>query len=203
MYTQTDGEFLVRIARETIRKYLEEHQKPSIADIPPTLQHESGVFVTIRKITKSGETLRGCIGHIYPEVPLLEATIDSAIHAATRDPRFPQMIPDELTDCVIEVTILTPPELIQIKNPKEYLQEIEIGRHGLIVEQGFRKGVFLPQVPIEWNWDVEEYLVQLCGKAGLRPDCWCMEDTKIYRFESEIFKELSPEGKIVRETLKG
>ena len=57
-------------------------------------------------------------------------------------------------------------------------------------------------VPIEWNWEVEEYLVQLCGKAGLRPDCWCREDTKIYRFESEIFKEVAPEGKIVRETLK-
>jgi len=192
----------VQIAREAIRKRLEEDQQLAIPDIPPTLQNKSGVFVTIKKQTKSREVLRGCIGHIYPEVPLLEATIDSAILSATRDPRFPPMTPIELKESIIEITILTPPVIIKVNKPSEYLEQIEIGRHGLIIEKGVHTGVLLPQVPVEWNWNVEEFLAQLCGKAGLRPDCWCMEDTKLYQFESEIFKELSPEGKIVRDTLK-
>ncbi len=166
------------------------------------MNKKSGVFVTIKKKTRSGAKLRGCIGHIYPEAPLIEATIDSAILAATNDPRFPPMTPKELVEALIEVTILTSPEEIKVNKPSEYLKKIEIGRHGLIVESGFRKGILLPQVPVEWNWDVEEFLIQLCGKAGLTPDCWCLEDTKLYRFESEIFKELSPEGKIVREILQ-
>lgn len=202
MYTQADGEFLVRTAREAIRKYLEENQTLSISNIPPALQNKSGVFVTIRKRDKRGEALRGCIGHITSEVPLLEATIDSAILSATRDPRFPTVTPSELKESTIEVTILTPLELIKVNTPSEYLDQIEIGRHGLLIEQGIRKGVLLPQVPIEWNWDPEEFLVQLCGKAGLSPDCWRMKDTKIFRFASEIFKELSPDGKILRENLK-
>lgn len=202
MYKEEDGEFLVRIAREAIRKRLDTNQHLSITDIPPALRKKSGVFVTIKKKTQSGGMLRGCIGHIYPEAPLIEATIDSAILAATNDPRFPPMTPRELVEALIEVTILTPPEEIKVDNPSEYLEKIKIGRHGLIVESGFRKGVLLPQVPVEWDWDVEEFLIQLCGKAGLIPDCWCLEDTKLYRFESEIFKELSPEGKVVRETLQ-
>ncbi|MFX0195616.1 MAG: TIGR00296 family protein [Candidatus Hodarchaeota archaeon] len=202
MYKEADGEFLVRIAREAIRKRLDANQRLSITDIPPALRKKSGVFVTIKKKTRSGGMLRGCIGHIYPEAPLIEATIDSAILAATNDPRFPPMTPKELVEALIEVTILTPPEEIKVNKPSEYLEKIEIGRHGLIVESGFRKGVLLPQVPVEWDWDVEEFLIQLCGKAGLIPDCWCLEDTKLYRFESVIFKELSPEGKVVRETLQ-
>ncbi|MFQ5820486.1 MAG: TIGR00296 family protein [Candidatus Heimdallarchaeota archaeon] len=202
MFNQADGEFLVRIAREAIRKRLDAKQRLSITEIPPALSKKSGVFVTIKKKTRSGAKLRGCIGHIYPEAPLIEATIDSAILAATNDPRFPPMTPKELVEALIEVTILTSPEEIKVNKPSEFLEKIEIGRHGLIVESGFRKGILLPQVPVEWNWDVEEFLTQLCGKAGLIPDCWCLEDTKLYRFESEIFKELSPEGKIVRETLQ-
>jgi len=202
VFNQADGEFLVRIAREAIRKRLDANQRLSITDIPPALRKKSGVFVTIKKKTRSRAMLRGCIGHIYPEAPLIEATIDSAILAATNDPRFPPMTPRELMEALIEVTILTSPEEIKVNNPSEFLEKIEIGRHGLIVESGFRKGILLPQVPVEWNWDVEEFLIQLCGKAGLIPDCWCLEDTKLYRFESEIFKELSPEGKVVRETLQ-
>lgn len=202
MFNQADGEFLVRIAREAIRKRLDAKQRLSITDIPPALRKKSGVFITIKKKTRSGAKLRGCIGHIYPEAPLIEATIDSAILAATNDPRFPPMTPRELVEALIEVTILTSPEEIKVNKPSEFLEKIEIGRHGLIVESGFRKGILLPQVPVEWNWDVEEFLIQLCGKAGLIPDCWCLEDTKLYRFESEIFKELSPEGKVVRETLQ-
>jgi len=202
VFNQADGEYLVRIAREAIRKRLDANQRLSITDIPPALRKKSGVFVTIKKKTRSGAMLRGCIGHIYPETPLIEATIDSAILAATNDPRFPPMTPRELVEALIEVTILTSPEEIKVNKPSEYLEKIEIGRHGLIVESGFRKGILLPQVPVEWNWDVEEFLIQLCGKAGLTPDSWCLEDTKLYRFESEIFKELSPEGKVVRETLQ-
>ena len=82
------------------------------------------------------------------------------------------------------------------------MNEIEIGRHGLLIEKESRKGVLLPQVPIEWKWDSEEFLIQLCRKAGLSPDSWYMNDTKIYRFSSKIFKELSPNGDIVQESLE-
>jgi len=202
VYTQADGEFLVRTARKAIKKYIEENQILAISNIPPNLQNKTGVFVTIRKQDNHGDVLRGCIGHITSDVSLLEITIDSAIHSATRDPRFQPVTSCELKTSIIEVTILTPLELINVNNPSDYLNEIEIGHHGLLIEKDSHKGVLLPQVPIEWNWDSEEFLIQLCRKAGLSPDSWCMNDTKIYRFSSKIYKELSPNGEIVQESLK-
>ena len=102
---------------------------------------------------------------------------------------------------VFEVSVLTPPELIQVESPLEYPKKIVIGRDGLILEKGFFKGLLLPQVPVEYGWDAEEYLAQLSMKAGLPPDAWLSKDAKIYRFTAEIFREEEPKGKIVRETL--
>ncbi len=202
VYTQADGEFLVRTARKAIKMYIKDNKILAISKIPPNLRNKTGVFVTIRKQDTHGDVLRGCIGHLTSDVSLLEVTIDSAIHSATRDPRFPPVTSCELKTSIIEVTILTPLELINVNKPSDYLNEIEIGRLGLLIEKDSHKGVLLPQVPIEWNWDSEEFLIQLCRKAGLSTDSWCMNDTKIYRFSSKIYKELSPNGDIVQESLK-
>ncbi len=96
------------------------------------------------------------------------------------------------------MSVLTPPGLIEVQDPREYPNEIQIGRDGLIVENGWFKGLLLPQVPVEWKWDCEEFLGHCCMKAGLPSEAWVLPGTKIYRFSSIIFKELTPGGKVER-----
>ncbi len=92
--------------------------------------------------------------------------------------------------------------MIKVKKPKHYVKEVEIGKDGLIVERGYRKGLLLPQVPVEWKWKVDEFLSHTCVKAGLLPDAWLEEGTKIYKFSAEIFSEVEPHGEIVEKKLK-
>lgn len=198
-----EGKFLVELARNTVKDYLKTRkhiQSPS--NTPKKLFEHCGVFVTINKLEHGEQQLRGCIGYPYPTSPLVEAVIDSAINAATGDPRFPPMDATELDDAVFEVSVLTPPELIETNNPKEYVSKFKVGEHGLIVERGFFKGLLLPQVPVEWGWCAEEFLCQCCMKAGLPPDTWLTKGTKIYRFKAIIFEEESPCGIVKRKALK-
>ena len=125
------------------------------------------------------------------------ATIESAKSSAVSDPRFPIVVIDELNEIIIEVTILTPPKLLQVKDPKEYLKKIKIGRDGLIVKSGGRSGLLLPQVPIDWNWTVEEFLEHTCGKAWLPENCWKDLNTEIYSFSGIIYQEVEPNGEVV------
>jgi hypothetical protein len=97
--------------------------------------------------------------------------------------------------------VLTPPQLIEVKKPTEYAAKIKVGKDGLIVERGMFKGLLLPQVPVEWKWDEEEFLCQCCIKAGLPPDNWLLEGTKIYKFQAIIFEEEKPRGEVKRKTL--
>ncbi|MCW3975872.1 MAG: TIGR00296 family protein [Candidatus Bathyarchaeota archaeon] len=195
-FTIRDGTLLVNLARKTIEKFLEERTriKPP-NNISELLKEKFGVFVTLNKNGGSKE-LRGCIGYPYPTDPLIEAIINSAIEAATRDPRFPPTKLDELSKIVIEISILTKPELIEVKDPTEYSKKILIGSDGLIVEKNLNKGLLLPQVPVEWNWDVEEFLSNCCMKAGLPPDSWVLEGTRVYKFQAIIFEEEDPGGKV-------
>ena len=101
------------------------------------------------------------------------------------------------------MTILSPPEKIVVKNPEDYIKEIEIGRDGLIVEQGFYKGLLLPQVPVEQGWDKEEFLNHTCLKAGLMPDAWFDKSTTILRFTGKVFTEIEPRGEIKEKKLDG
>ena len=149
-------------------------------DFPEKFERKSGVFTTIS--TYPQHDLRGCIGFPEPIFPLKKALIESAISAAFQDPRFPPLRKDEIDKVVFEVSLLTPPQEIRVKNRKELLEIVKIGKHGLIVEKGFYKGLLLPQVPVEWGWDVEQFLSQTCWKAGLYPDCWLDKNTKIYTF---------------------
>ncbi|MGO8807490.1 MAG: TIGR00296 family protein [Candidatus Bathyarchaeia archaeon] len=197
-----EGKFLINLARTTVKEYLENGNivKPP-KDTPQKMFARCGVFVTINSIKNGNKQLRGCIGYPYPTNPLMEALIDSAINAATEDPRFDPIDLEELSNVVFEVSVLTPPEPIEVDNPKEYLDKVKVGEDGLIVEKGLSKGLLLPQVPVEWGWCEEEFLCQCCAKAGLPPDTWLTKGTKIYKFRAIIFQEESPMGEIKRLTL--
>lgn len=201
--TQEEGKFLINLARNTVKEYLENGKtlKPP-KETPKKLFEQCGVFVTINTFRHGEKELRGCIGYPYPTVPLVEAVIDSAINASTQDPRFEPMSLRELESVVFEVSVLTPPESVEAKNPKEYLNKIKVGEDGLIVERGYYKGLLLPQVPVEWGWCEEEFLCQCCMKAGLPPDSWLTKDAKVYKFRAIIFEEEAPNGEVKRVSLK-
>jgi len=199
-----EGEFLVKLARKAVEEYLKNRSRIKVPrETSEKLLRKCGVFVTINSVKKGKKELRGCIGFPYPTTPLAEAVIDAAISSATQDPRFYPVSLNELDSLVFEVSVLTPPQKVNVEKPSEYPSKIKVGEDGLIVERGVFKGLLLPQVPIEWKWDEEEFLCQCCVKAGLPPDCWLMENTKIYKFQAIIFEEEKPKGEIKRKTLGG
>jgi len=194
-----EGKFLIQLARSAVNEKLAKGkiiQPPK--ETPKKLFEQCGVFVTISAPIHGEKELRGCIGYPYPTSPLVEAVIDSAINAATQDPRFYPLTLKEMGKVVFEVSVLTPPELVEVKNPKEFLSKIKVGEDGLIVERGFYKGLLLPQVPVEWGWCEEEFLCQCCVKAGLPPDSWLTKDAKVYKFKAIIFEEETPLGEVKR-----
>ena len=203
--TLEEGKILVSTARKAVETYLKTQKKiEPPQNVPDKFKEKCGVFVTINRVMEDNRReLRGCIGYPYPTEPLISAVIDSAISSATKDPRFYPLSPEELDQVVFEISVLTPPELVEAEKPSMYPSKIKVGRDGLIVERGFFKGLLLPQVPVEWNWDEEEFLCQCCIKAGLPPDCWLLKGTKIYRFQAIIFEEVSPKGEVVRKKLGG
>ena len=199
MLNLDEGKKAVSFAREVIEEYVKNKTVPEI-ELPGVFNEKHGAFVTIH--TYPEYELRGCIGVPLPVKSLKEAIVEGAT-SATRDPRFPPLSPDELDNIVVEVTVLTEPELIRVDKPRDYLSEIEIGRDGLIVEQGFFKGLLLPQVPVEQGWDKEEFLSHTCMKAGLMPDAWFDKNTKIYRFSGQVFTEIKPRGEIKEKKIDG
>jgi len=201
--TDQEGRFLVRLARRAVEDNLKDGTiiTPP-GDTPEKLLKPMGVFVTINSIKDNVRALRGCIGFPYPVYPLARAVIEAAIESATRDPRFPPLSLSELEHVVFEVSVLTEPELIRVSSPSEYPSKVRVGVDGLIVERGFNKGLLLPQVPVEWGWNSEEFLCQCCMKAGLTPDCWVLPGTKIYRFSCILLLELEPKGRIVMVDLR-
>ena len=199
-----EGKFLIELARKAVEQYLKTRKCTKTPEnTPKKLLQNCGVFVTINSITNEEKQLRGCIGYPYPTNPLAEAVIDSAINSATQDPRFYPLSLSELNEVVFEISVLTPPEPVDVKKPEEYPSKIKVGEDGLIVEKGIFKGLLLPQVPVEWEWCEEEFLCQCCIKAGLPPDTWLTKGTKIYRFNAIIFEEKKPRGEVKRKPLGG
>jgi len=192
LFSKEEGMVAVKIARNVIEKYVK-NEEVTIKDYPENFTKKSGVFVTINTYPK--KELRGCIGYPEPVMPLIDAVIDSAKNAC-RDPRFPPLEKNELNRIVVEVSLLTKPEMIKIDNPINYTEKIKIGRDGLIAESGFYRGLLLPQVPVEWKWDKETFLSHTCMKAGLVSDAWLDKKTKIYSFQAQIFSEETPNGEI-------
>jgi len=193
--SQDEGTLLVQLARRAVENCLKTRKNFTLPEgLSQKLLQPSGVFVTINTVRNKEKELRGCIGYPYPTTPLAEAVIDSAINAATRDTRFPPLKSQELDRVVFEVSVLTPPQKIEIRNPKEYPTKIKVGEDGLIIERGIYKGLLLPQVPVEWEWNEEEFLRQCCNKAGLPADYWLAQGTNVYKFQCVIAHETSPNG---------
>ena len=195
-FSDSDGGELVKMARKSVTEFLRNNSKINDAVFDSKFAFSSGVFVTLNK----QNSLRGYIGYPLPIKKLSEGLIDAAISAATHDTRFSPVTTDELDKITFEVTVLTPPVEIKVEQPSEYLIEIKVGRDGLIVENPYTSGLLLPQVPTEYDWNVEEFLGHTCEKAGLEKDAWKDKETKISKFQGIIFKEKSPNGDIIRES---
>ncbi len=200
--THEEGEFLVRLARKTVERYLKTGSVIGVPkDTSAKLMQRCGVFVTIKIPKDRKEELRGCIGYPYPTTNLAQAVIECAISSATQDPRFHPLSSDELDHVIFEVSVLTPPESVKMESPMQLPSKIKVGKDGLIVESGSYKGLLLPQVPVEYKWDEEEFLCQCCIKAGLPPDNWLLKTTKVHTFQAIVFEEEFPRGRIKRKEL--
>jgi len=169
----------LRAVRQTLTEVLNGRPAPKLKFTDPRFNERCGIFVTLKK----HEDLRGCIGFVKGVEPLSEAIQEMAVAAATRDPRFSPVSSDELSQISIEVSVLTP--MTEVKS----IEEIEIGKHGLMLLHGRHSGLLLPQVPVEWGWGVDEFLVNLCYKAGLPPGSHLQPGAKLLKFSADIFSE--------------
>jgi len=175
---KSESHTLLEIARETISTYVRTGALPRINVPEERLQKPGAAFVTIKK----NGVLRGCIGYTEEIYPLYQTVMECAVSAATEDPRFPPLQESELDDIEIEISVLTP-----LKEVKE-ISSIEVGKHGLMVCRGSNRGLLLPQVPVEYGWDLPAFLSHTCMKAGLSEDAW-KKGVKIYSFEAQIIHE--------------
>lgn len=185
MISEDQGKKLLKIARESIISEFKDSKYEASDEIKKEFNDKKGCFVTLN----INGNLRGCTGYPEPIVSLYEAVIESAKNAAFNDPRFNPVSEEEFKRVKIEVTVLTKPELIKVSTPEEYLKKIQIGKHGLMVEKAYNRGLLLPQVPVEWKWNVKEFLEHTCTKAGLAADSWMDLDTNVYWFEGKVFSE--------------
>lgn len=183
--SRTEQRYLLRLARSVIEGKLREGRpEPSPGDASQALTEKRGCFVTLH----SGKALRGCIGTIEPIQPLVEAVAENAVNAAFRDPRFPPMTEKELAGVSLEISVLTVPETVSFASGEELKSLLKPGVHGVILEKGWRKSTFLPQV---WEQlpDPEQFLAHLCQKAGLSADCWRESGLTVKTYEAFYFSE--------------
>ena len=171
---------ILGLARATLEARFRGEPPPRLpSDRAETFGEPRAVFVTLR----IGERLRGCIGTLAPEGDLSRTVPRFALRAAFEDPRFPALTEPELSDCTIEISVLTPPRALG--SP----EEIQTGRDGLILELGGRRSLLLPQVATEWEFDRTTFLAELARKAGLPPDAWRQPGAKLWSFQAEVFSE--------------
>ena len=175
--TDEEKKILHNIALTAITKKLRNESPVLPMAKTDTLNEKRGAFVSLHK---HGQ-LRGCIGYVHGVKPLAKAINDMAIAAAFQDPRFSTLQENELSDLDIEISVLTP--MKQISN----INEIEVGKHGLMMIKGPYSGLLLPQVATQYNWDRQTFLSETCHKAGLPIDAWKDDETEIYIFSAEIF----------------
>ncbi len=194
MLNLAEGRILVGIAREAIESHLSGRRPNQPTTTPPRLMDPYGVFVTLLE-PESG-SLKGCIGNPFPDRPIIQQTALSAVEAASMDPRFSPVRLRELNWLLVEVTVLSTPEQINVKSPLELTNRVEIGRHGLVIEGNGLRGLLLPQVAVDEEFDPEEFLTQCCLKAGMLPDAWLVGNIRVLRFEGQIFSEDKPRGSV-------
>jgi len=171
---------LLGLARATLEAQFRGEPPPRLAsDRSESFGESRALFVTLRMDGR----LRGCIGTLAPEGDLARTVPRFALRPALEDPRFPPLLAGELPDCAIEISVLTPPRLV------EDVADVVVGRDGLILELGGRRGLLLPQVATEWGFDRETFLSEVSQKAGLPPDAWRHPDARVFSFQAEVFSE--------------
>lgn len=196
MLTEHEGKKLVKLARLTVESYIS--QTEFEYEINP-IGIRAGAFVSLFTYRDVGrQELRGCIGFPYADKDLNHTIRVASIAAATCDPRFKSITIDELCSIVFEISILTNPTEIIVDRPDDYLDTIRLGIDGLVLNSHYGSGLFLPQVPLEQEWGVEEFLTNLCYKAGAPPDIWRLAQAKLYKFQALVFRELKPSGNIIK-----
>jgi AmmeMemoRadiSam system protein A len=173
-----EKKLLLEVARRAFVDAVE--RRDSSANLPAneTLRQPGGAFVTLRR----GSRLRGCIGQLPACEPLIEVVARCAKAAALEDPRFSPMRPEEAAGTEIEISVLSPLEDVAPDN-------IEIGKHGLMVSQGWQRGVLLPQVATQFSWTAEKFLEETCVKAGFDRAAWKDPEMRIQAFTAEVFSE--------------
>ncbi|MBS3778000.1 MAG: TIGR00296 family protein [Candidatus Thermoplasmatota archaeon] len=196
MLSIDEGKKAIDFSRKILSATVKNKSIPTV-DLPDIFDEHHGVFTTLH--TFPANELRGCIGIPEPVMTLKKALIESG-QSVTHDPRFPELQANELDEIVVELTILTKPEEIKAKTSDELLENIVVGRDGLIVEQGFFKGLLLPQVPVEQQWDKKTFVEHTCLKAGMPSDSWKDEKTIIKKFTGQIFAEKKPYGEVKEKT---
>jgi uncharacterized protein len=180
-YSAAERQLLLRLARDSIQSALEDREL-DLTPPSPHLAEPRGAFTTLHL----GEKLRGCIGYVSPTDSLYKVVADTARAAAFDDPRFEPVTLSEVPHLKVEISVLSP---LQPIRP----EEVVVGRHGLVVFQGNHRGLLLPQVAPEWNWDRETFLAQTCLKAGLPPDAW-QHGAELQGFTAEVFREVETEA---------
>jgi uncharacterized protein len=176
--TEEERHVLLGLAREALKLGVRgEGLQAEVPALPADLLSPLGAFVTLRE---QGQ-LRGCIGHVRGNVPLYQTVRECAVAAALSDPRFPPVTLEEIPLIHIEISVLSEPRIVAP-------EQVEPGKHGLLISQGRQRGLLLPQVAVEWDWDREKFLEETCIKAGLPGDAW-QHGATIETFTAEVFGE--------------
>ncbi|MCX8044822.1 MAG: AmmeMemoRadiSam system protein A [Desulfobacterota bacterium] len=180
--SQKDGGMLLRIARTTLTEFLHRQTVPDLSHIPLSdrLREKRGVFVTLKE--RKTHELRGCIGYTAAVKELVQAVVDCTVYAATRDMRFTPLRAGEEHTVVIEISVLSPPRLVATPD------EVQVGVHGVMVMQGAKSAVLLPQVALEQHWSRDELLQAVCRKAGLPDRAW-EQGAQLAVFTAQVFSE--------------
>ncbi len=175
---ESEKKQLLELARQALTAAAERRAPGKFDPGSAFLNQPGGAFVTLTRLGR----LRGCIGQLPSGIPLADVVAYCARAVASEDPRFPRVVPEELADIEIEVSVLSPPSDIQP-------EAIEPGKHGLFVSNGSRRGVLLPQVAVQFHWNGIRFLEATCEKAGLPRDSWRRPETRVQAFTAEVFAE--------------
>lgn len=195
MLNLEQGARLVKLARKSIESKFSIIKLKIDKNTKEEFSEMLGCFVTIHK---NGQ-LRGCIGFPEPIMPLSDGIVNAAESAAFNDPRFPPLEKSELSEIDMEISVLTKPKRIDVRNPEDYIKHIQVGKDGLIIRSTFTSGLLLPQVATEYNWDALTFLRQTCVKANIKPDDWQdFDQVRVYKFQSHVFGESSPNGEVIQ-----
>lgn len=184
--TPDSGRRLVQLARHVVSQEQGVPDGFNLEEVwnDPCLQQPGRAFVSL----EMGGELRGCIGYLEPQGSLYEVVERAAIGAAFKDPRFPPLSADDLAKVRFEVSVLTAPKE-DVGDRMTLPCRVIVGRHGLVVSFRGHRGVLLPQVPVEWGWDAEQFLEKTCMKAGLPASTWRDGECHVFLFSSTVFRE--------------